>query len=167
MSEQLTTTDNTNKTQSYQICFDSRDRDTDHYRNPNSYVINLSSPIECECAFKLIHAIYPRSKKNVDDDLYVKLRVKLGYDDGSNITPFNGRHFNRQEYLGYSLVEYLPLSNYINEFRSHDLTMNLIEINRNQERKKDKITYLHISFLTYDNNFYDMRDHFLKFQISF
>ena len=146
----------------YCIDIDSRDRDQDHYSNANSYVVHLSSPIEDPCRINLIHAIYPKSRKN-DDDIYVNMHVKLGYKD-RNISDKISNH---------TMVIHLPLLNAINEFRL-DQTGGIIDIDRNKKENgfgttmKNHhltLTYFQIEFRTYDKKLYDMRDHFLKFQV--
>ena len=91
------------------------------------------------------------------------MHVKLGYKD-RNISDKISNH---------TMVIHLPLLNAINEFRL-DQTGGIIDIDRNKKENgfgttmKNHhltLTYFQIEFRTYDKKLYDMRDHFLKFQV--
>lgn len=130
------------------ILIDSRDRDTNVYKEPDSYVIKLNDVIKNVCLVKLVYALYPKH----GTEFYTNLHIE----------EFSPNAVSNNQYLVESFTQ-LPMINYYNEYRS-ELSD---KVGKYFEQPIPKLSKLTIKFIAYDGNTTVMGDHFLKFEIEY
>ena len=130
------------------ILIDSRDRDTNVYKEPDSYVIKLNDVIKNVFLVKLVYALYPKH----GTEFYTSLHIE----------EFSPNAVSNNQYLVESFTQ-LPMINYYNEYRS-ELSD---KVGKHFEQPIPKLSKLTIKFIGYDGRPTVMGDHFLKFEIEY
>lgn len=130
------------------ILIDSRDRDTNVYKEPDSYVIKLNDVIKNVFLVKLVYALYPKH----GTEFYTNLHIE----------EFSPNAVSNNQYLVESFTQ-LPMINYYNEYRS-ELSD---KVGKHFEQPIPKLSKLTIKFIGYDGRPTVMGDHFLKFEIEY
>lgn len=130
------------------ILIDSRDRDTNVYKESYSYVIKLNDVIKNVFLVKLVYALYPKH----GTEFYTNLHIE----------EFSPNAVSNNQYLVESFTQ-LPMINYYNEYRS-ELSD---KVGKHFEQPIPKLSKLTIKFIGYDGRPTVMGDHFLKFEIEY
>jgi hypothetical protein len=130
------------------ILIDSRDRDMNVYKEPDSYVIKLNDVIKNVFLVKLVYALYPKH----GTEFYTNLHIE----------EFSPNAVSNNQYLVESFTQ-LPMINYYNEYRS-ELSD---KVGKHFEQPIPKLSKLTIKFIGYDGRPTVMGDHFLKFEIEY
>jgi len=130
------------------ILIDSRDRDTNIYKEPDSYVIKLNDVIKNLFSVKLVYALYPKHGTEFYTNLYIE--------------EFSPNAISNNQYLVESFTQ-LPMMSYYNEYKS-ELSD---KIGKFYEQPIPKLSKLTIRFQSYDGSTTVMGDHLLKFEIEY
>jgi len=130
------------------ILIDSRDRDTNIYKEPDSYVIKFNDVIKNLFSVKLIYALYPKHGTEFYSNLFIE--------------EFSPNAISNNQYLAESFTQ-LPMMSYYNEYKS-ELSD---KIGKFYEQPIPKLSKLTIRFQSYDGTTTMMGDHLLKFEIEY
>ena len=130
------------------ILIDSRDRDINIYKEPDSYVIKLNDVIKNLFSVKLVYALYPKHGTEFYTNLYIE--------------EFSPNAISNNQYLVESFTQ-LPMMSYYNEYKS-ELSD---KIGKFYEQPIPKLSRLTIRFQSYDGSTTVMGDHLLKFEIEY
>lgn len=130
------------------ILIDSRDRDTNVYNEPDSYVIKFNDVIKNVFLVKLVYALYPKHGTEFYTNLYIE--------------EFSPNAVSNNQHLVESFTQ-LPMINYYNEYRS-ELSD---KVGKHFEQPIPKLSKLTIKFIGYNGRPTVMGDHFLKFEIEY
>ena len=130
------------------ILIDSRDRDINIYKEPDSYVIKLNDVIKNLFSVKLVYALYPKHGTEFYTNLYIE--------------EFSPNAISNNQYLVESSTQ-LPMMSYYNEYKS-ELSD---KIGKFYEQPIPKLSRLTIRFQSYDGSTTVMGDHLLKFEIEY
>ena len=130
------------------ILIDSRDRDINIYKEPDSYVIKLNDVIKNLFSVKLVYALYPKHGTEFYTNLYIE--------------EFSPNAISNNQYLVESFTQ-LPIMSYYNEYKS-ELSD---KIGKFYEQPIPKLSRLTIRFQSYDGSTTVMGDHLLKFEIEY
>lgn len=130
------------------IIIDSRDRDTNRYKDPNQYVIILNNVIKNVYSVKLVYALYPKH----GTEFYTNLHVE----------EFSPNAISNNHHLIESFTQ-LPMMSYYNEYKS-ELSD---KVGKYFEQPISKLGKLTIRFQAYDGVLMEMGEHLLKFEIEY
>lgn len=131
--------------QVFTYAIDSRGRDKERYPKPEEYVIPIEDIFRNVIQVELVHALY----ETYGMEKYVNLCVKELQGNVISHTPSVSHAFTQ-----------LPLIHHLNEYtNAHYKSI------KRFDNPLQKLSRLSISFRDVDENLYEMKEHYLRFEI--
>lgn len=129
----------------FTFAIDSRGRDQNKYLNPNNYVVDIEHPFRNVIKVELVHALY--------ETYGVEKYVNLCIDE------LQGNVLSNTDSVAGAFTQ-LPLLNHVNEYtHTHFRSIRIFE------QPLQKLSRFTIRFADLDKELYDIKEHYLRFEI--
>lgn len=136
--------------ETYYLAIDSRFRNKTAYPNPWNYVVNLDDVFKNVISVELVYAVFEK----VGTEQYVNLCI-------DELTP---NVFSNSNYIKGSFTQLPIVPNIYRAFQIYDNTkFKSIKVFQKPLSKFHKMT---VRFLNPDGNVYQIKDHFMRFEIT-